>query len=397
MKRIVVVAVLLAAFEPGFHSFAGEPSASKPHVFSMTCKVTSCNGALSTPEGRAKALDWFRRNHISKLWLESYRHGEHVATERLVEERDAFRREGFEVCGCITPTSLNAPTEASKKHKFSITCWSDPTARQNMRAIVARTAKIFDTVILDDFLFSGCGDSCARCKADKGARKIEDWGAYRRALLYEVCERDILPIAREANPKAHFIIKYPCWYQGYRNRGYEPVRQTALFGECWVGTETRDANPNPLQACWIIDWMNHVTGGHCGGGWYDALDSSPEKFVEQAYYTILGGAKESLVHCYDYLVADDPGVMYESSARSHACAAAFEKEIDNLQKLADFLQGAERGPYWMTPQGVSVHIFRKNGKVWRARVNTTAKTVLQMPPYGRELREITDSDTAWPK
>ena len=96
-------------------------------------------------------------------------------------------------------------------------------------------------------------------------------------------------------------------------------------------------------------------------------------------------------------VADDPGVMYESSARSHACAAAFEKEIDNLQKLADFLQGTVRGPYWMTPQGVSVHIFRKDGKVWRARVNTTAKTVLQMPPYGRELREVTDSDTAWPK
>ena len=54
------------------------------HVFSMSCKVTAVNGDLATAEGRAKAIAWWKKNGFSKLWLESYRHGERVPTERLV-------------------------------------------------------------------------------------------------------------------------------------------------------------------------------------------------------------------------------------------------------------------------------------------------------------------------
>ena len=43
------------------------------HVFSMSCKVTACNGDLATAEGRAKAIAWWKKNNITKLWLESYR------------------------------------------------------------------------------------------------------------------------------------------------------------------------------------------------------------------------------------------------------------------------------------------------------------------------------------
>ena len=70
--------------------------------------------------------------------------------------------------------------------------------------------------------------------------------------------------------------------------------------------------------------MDSITQGRCGGGWYDALDCRPEKFIEQARYTILGGMKESLVHCYDYLLADDPGrTPFGEKAKSpRACADA---------------------------------------------------------------------------
>ena len=358
------------------------------HVFSMSCKVTACNGDLSTPEGRAKAIAWWKEHGFTKLWLESYRHGESVSTERLIEERDAFRQAGFEVCGMITPTSLSDPRPGDKGRKFWVTCWSDPKARERLRAESARAAKIFDTVILDDFLFSPCDDRCPRCKADKAARGIADWSAYRRTVLFEACERDILPAAKAANPKAHFIIKYPCWYRSYAQRGYSPERQANLFGECWIGTETRDANPEPLQACWIMAWMDKITEGRCGGGWYDALDCGPEKFVEQAYYTILGGAKESFVHCYDYLIAENPGVMYESSDRAHACCAAFVRKAADLRKLADFVQGAERGPFSMGPDGVSTHQFRKDGTYYVVRLNTTDKSAAGLPPHGVDVKEV---------
>ena len=45
------------------------------HVFSMSCKVTACNGDLAAAEGRARAIAWWKKNNITKLWLESYRHG----------------------------------------------------------------------------------------------------------------------------------------------------------------------------------------------------------------------------------------------------------------------------------------------------------------------------------
>lgn len=244
----------------------------------MSCKVSAVTGDLAAPEGRAKAIAWWRKYGFTKIWLESYRHGVAAPSELLAEERDAFRAEGLEVCAS-----------------------------------------------------------------------------------------DILPSAKAANPKAHLIIKYPCWYRHYAERGYDPARQAALFGECWIGTETRDANPEPLQACWIMAWMDALTEGRCGGGWYDALDCSPEKFVEQAGYTILGGAKESLVHCYDYLLADDPGrtPFGEKSDRSHACRKAFEGQVAWLRALADRVRGAERLSFEMLPSGVSSHLFRKNGEEFR--------------------------------
>ena len=349
---------------------------ARPHVFSMSCKVTAVNGDLATPEGRARAIGWWRKFGFAKLWLESYRHGVAVPSERLAEERDAFRAAGLEVCGMITPTMLNDPAPGASEPQM-VVCWSDPVARGRMKAEVARAARLFGTVILDDFLFSPCGDACPRCSADKAARGIADWGEYKRTLMCEVCEKDILPAAKAANPGAHLIVKFPCWYRHYAERGYSPARQTGLFGECWIGTETRDANPEPLQACWIMAWMDALTGGRCGGGWYDALDCAPEKFVEQAYYTILGGARESLVHCYDYILADDPGrtPFGEKAGAPGACRGIFERHATPLRALAERVAGAERGPFEMLPCGVSRHEFRKDGEAFAVYLNTRNEPV----------------------
>ena len=350
--------------------------ADRPHIFSMSCKVPSCNKELNTREGRARAIDWCRKNRITKLWLESYRHAERVETKLLEEERDAFRAAGFEVCGMITPTKLNDPPEGGDAP--FVVCWSDPKAQERLAAESARAAKVFDTVIVDDFLFSSCDDRCARCKAQKEKRGLKDWGMFRREQMKEVAWGRIICAGRKANPNVHFIIKYPCWYQNWAKNGYDPVAETRMFGECWIGTETRDANPDPVQGCCLMEAMDRLTGGKCGGGWYDALDCSPEKFVEQARYTILGGARESLVHCYDYLIAKDPGStpFGEKADRSHACAEAFSREVDGLAKLAESLRGAEREgwKWWDQTCAVSCHYYRKNGRRCACYQNVTGES-----------------------
>ena len=339
----------------------GQPEESG-HVFSMSCKVTSCNGALSNKDKREEFAGWCKENHITKLWLESYRHGETVPSSLLRKERNFFRRHDMEVCGMITPTCLNAPVENGESPIE--TCWSDPAARKRLSKEIQRAAKLFDTIIIDDFLFLDHDDDCPSCSNDKAKKGIEDWEEYRRALLMDVCREDIIEPARKVNPDVQMIIKYPCWWRDWEKRGYSPSAQAELFGECWIGTETRDANPDPLQACWIVGYTQDLTGGRCSGGWYDALDSTPQKFIEQAYYTILGGAKESLIHCYDYILSDDPGITPygEKSGRQAACKAIFEERSDALFKLAKRLEGAEVLGYEKLGDGSSLHTFRKDGQ-----------------------------------
>ena len=368
--------------------------AGRPHVFSMSCKVPSCNKELNTKEGRARAVEWFRKNHITKLWLETYRHGERVETNLLEEERDAFRAAGFEVCGMITPTKFNDPPEGGEAP--FVVCWSDPKALERLAEESVRAAKVFDTIIVDDFLFSHCDDRCARCKTLKEKRRLKDWGMFRREQMKEVACGPIIRAGRKANPNVQFIIKYPCWYQNWAKNGYDPVAETRMFGECWIGTETRDANPDPAQGCCLMEAMDRLSGGKCGGGWYDALDCSPEKFVEQARYTILGGARESLVHCYDYLLAKDPGLtpFGEKADRSHACAEAFSREVDGLARLAELLRGAERtGWEWLVAfagnnTGVSAHGFRKGGRRYVACVNTTDEQRMWTCAEGKPFRKV---------
>ena len=369
MKTLLMMCAAFAAIG-GFAGTAAENAPSgniAKHAFSMSCKVTALNRELRSSAARERAVKWWRENHISKLWLESYRHAERVETPLLEEYRDYFRERGFEVSGLLTPTQLNDPP-AGGKAPF-VVCWSDEKAKSRLRTEVERIAKVFDTVLLDDFLFSHCDDKCERCRTAKAKSGISDWGGFRRKMMYEVCERDILAVARGANPKAKFIIKYPCWWQNWERNGYDAERQSRLFGACWVGTETRDAGKDPLQACWIVDHVQKRSGGLCGGGWYDGLDSTPEKFLEQAYYTILGGAKESLIHCYDYLLAEDPGVtpFGEKADRGRLCGEAFVRESAKLKALADSLADAKFVSCQLVSPGVSEHVFERNGKTFTLR------------------------------
>jgi hypothetical protein len=125
------------------------------------------------------------------------------------------------------------------------------------------------------------------------------------------------------------------------------IKQTELFDYTLAGTETRDRNPQ-TQACWYQSWLNDIGNGKCKGGWYDPLSTTPDIYVEQARQTILGGAKESLLHCYDYLDTDNPGIAVDSDSGvkyGKEDASALIQEVDGLQQMADLIAS-------MKPQGI---------------------------------------------
>jgi hypothetical protein len=116
-----------------------------------------------------------------------------------------------------------------------------------------------------------------------------------------------LGAAKQVNPKARLIIKYPQWYDAFHERGYDVVRETADFDRIWVGTETRDyadekwGGTPQYEAYFIMRWLGGIGGRKCGGGWYDWLGTTERTYVEQARQTVLAGARESLLFCYSGL------------------------------------------------------------------------------------------------
>lgn len=366
------------------------------HAFSMSFKVTSLNGELKDPVRRNATAHWLASNGFSRVWLESYRHAESVPTGLLKEYKAFFESRGFRAAGLITPTSLNTPSKKGVRAPFCV-CWGEKAARDRLSRESARIAEVFDTVLIDDFLFSVCGEQCARCSAEKKASGISDWGEFLRSQLMSVSRRDILESGRKANPSVKFIVKYPCWYRNWKARGYSPREQAELFGGCWIGTETRDRNPDPLQACWIAGHTRDLAGDLCLGAWYDALDSTPAKFLEQARYTILGGARESLVHCYDYLLAADQGItpFGEKASSSRGCAGIFAANSSSLSSLAARLAGTKSLGFRMLPSGVSVHRFRRGNREFDVRINTRPETADGIPPNGMKINDplFSDGDT----
>ena len=333
----VALFLLMSALACGW-ARAEEPA----YVFGCDCLVGDCTNELATAAGRQRAIDWFRRHHVTKVYVESFRHGAAIPTARLREIRDEFRAAGLTVGGCFTPTNLKPVGREDKAKKMDYEqwcCYTDPDTLEVLRTEVARAAALFDFVIIDDFLFTHC--TCARCTEQKGTRS---WTDFRCELMRGVC-RQIDAAAKAANPKCTFIVKFPCWYGGYRGAGYDVAAESRILGASWVGTETRDWGV-PTQAFWIQAWMNLASGGLCGGGWFDALmTSDPAKYVEQARYTILGGARETILHCYFHLGAPEPPVdpnqPYRRVIRWHDCAEAFRREVDGLERLAKFVRGAE--------------------------------------------------------
>lgn len=307
----------------------------EPH-FAMTCKIDCVNGEFSTKEGRDRAIDWFKRHGISRVYLESYRHGFEAPSHLLEEAKKAFEAAGLDVAGCITTTKMSktAPPEWP-----ITTCYSDPTGISFLRETVERTARIFDLIILDDFFLSAC--TCELCQEAKGDL---DWTTFRMAHMLEVGEKHILEPARKVNPKCKVIVKYPCWYENLQDRGYDVVRETALFDYAYVGTETREGGPQ-TQAAWYQMWINDIGHEKSLGGWFDPLGTKPETFVEQARQTILGGAKEILLHSYDYLATKNVGIAIhdgdEGVKYGILDAAAFEYEVKGLQQLIDYIKGYE--------------------------------------------------------
>jgi hypothetical protein len=287
---------------------------------------------LSTPAGLDNAVNWCKQTGITRVFIESFRGAYYADHDALVRARDRFLKEGFDVAGCVTTVGVGKPGSGG----WGMTsCYTNKATLDEMEKIFKLTASVFDLIMIDDFLFTECG--CEDCIA---ARGDQSWSKFRCDLMVKMSRENILKPAREVNPKVKIIIKYPLWYDFFQERGYEVVRESKDFDYTWIGTETRDYDYSvkpggsvQYNAYFISRWINKVSGGKNGGGWVDALGTTPKIYLEQARQTVLGNEREIMLFHYGSL-QEETNEYDDYTGTPIADVAALKKELPGLFELA---------------------------------------------------------------
>ena len=158
------------------------------HLFSTLFTAQSVDRDLRNEEGLQKAIAWCKASGLNKVYVESFRGGLFIEQELLEAVRDRFLAEGFLVHGCVTPTGL--PKVSNNWADGG--CYSYPATQELMKQIFRRTAAVFDTVMIDDFLFTDC--TCEDCDKARGERSFAD---FHSDLMHEMSVRCILRPAHE--------------------------------------------------------------------------------------------------------------------------------------------------------------------------------------------------------
>ncbi len=303
---------------------------------SVYCTAGEVRQILATPDGKERVLRAVQPLKVSRLFLEGRRGDEYVPPAQLRELRDFFAAQGIQCSGGIA-TVPGEKFGVRQTGGLAWLNWESPKTQTDVAEFFRQNAPVFDQIIVDDFFCTG--DVSPESERARGGRP---WGDYRRDLLVSLIEPMIVQPTRTANPRTQLIIKFPQWYDRFHLFGYDPARMPARFEQVWVGTEVRDSNTprwgflQPTEGYMNFRWLSSVAGKKVRGAWFDHIECSAQNFVDQAYGSVLAGARElTLFHLGDLLTP-------------HLGDKLLAERMPELQQLADRMRGK-------TPRGIAFY------------------------------------------
>jgi len=315
--RLVVLATCFTALAAGGDTLRVSVFATAPDI----------DKYLSTTAARNRACERLKWIGATRLFLQGRLKDTYIPPKRMREIRDDMVARGFQVAGGLD----FVPGEGYGVKQTGKLAWlnyQNPKTREDLAAYFRAQAPLFDEFILDDAF---CTDD--RSAESERARGSRSWSDYRRRLMVDVLEHSMLAPARAAHPGVKFIVKFPQWYDRFHLYGYEPVRMSELSSRVWIGTETR--NPaikrlgyvQPTEGYINYRWLAMVARGKAEGAWFDFLDCTARNFVDQAYQSVLAGARELTFWHLEPVMEDHPG------------NALFAARLDDLRALAAKVHG----------------------------------------------------------
>jgi len=281
---------------------------------------------LTTEAGRREAISILHCNGITKVYIETYRSGLVIPPELIKSTVSFFKENGFEVVGGIA-TVPGPNFGVAQEGPLAWLNWQNSKTQNDLRKVMEDSAPFFDTFIIDDFLCTA--DTSLESKAAKGDRS---WSEYRRSLLTDLAQSVLINPAKAKNPGIKIIIKYPQSYDRFHLFGYDVATEPKLFDGVWVGTETRGQYTQrygfvqPYEGFINYRWISTLSGNKIGGAWFDHGDCTDIDFIEQAYQSVLSGAKELVMFNFDSFISGHPG--------HHLLRQDFEKLADLAKAVA---------------------------------------------------------------
>lgn len=329
----------LLALHLTFAAAVGGAAQGGLHV-SVYCTAGDVQQHLTTAEGRQRVLAALKPLGVTRLFLEGRRGDEYVSPEQSKELREFFQAHQIECSGGIA-TVPGANFGTRQQGELGWLNWESKKTQTGVAEFFTQNAPVFDQLIVDDFFCTG--DVSSESLAAKGTRS---WGDYRRDLLVSLLQPMILEPTRQARRRTRLIIKFPQWYDRFHLFGYDPTRMAPPFAEVWVGTEVRNPQTRrmgfvqPTEGYMNFRWLSSIAGRKVRGAWFDHIESSAQNFVDQAYQSVLAGARELTLFRLGDLMAEHPG------------DALLARRLPELRELAVALAGkSRRGIAFYKPAG----------------------------------------------
>jgi hypothetical protein len=280
-----------------------------------------------------KTMEYFAPVRPEKVYLEGSGRGE-INVPLLKKLASKFRAMGIEAWGSMVPTGQRGPS-----------VYNDPKDMEALKKRMQSLAQVFDHIILDDWLFTTATDP--KSVEERGK---ESWADYRTQLILRQSKKYIIDAAKAVNPNVKVIIKYPNWYEGHRDNGYDVYRETKQFDNMAVGIETRDRMTHDqhilIYSGYIFQkWFSSVDPKKWVGSWLDNYDMKGDydDYNAQVWQAVLAQTPEIILWC--------AGQLYPATGPSSDVYPYFKDMLPEFDKVAGILDGSARGVPIYLPYG----------------------------------------------
>jgi hypothetical protein len=320
----------------GFARLSAQISTSNPgwaHLkYAIYFTFTDIEHLLVDSASFHETMNYLSPIKPERVYLEGNSRGD-VDIELMKRVADRFRGMGIKVTGAMVPVGMRGPMAYNNPDDMAV-------LEKRARAL----AQVFDTIILDDWLFTTSTDE----KSVK-ERGNQSWADYRSKLLLEQSKKYIIGPAKKVNPNAKVIIKYPNWYEGHRENGYDVYNETRQFDAMAVGIETRTRATHdqhiPIYSGYIFQkWFSSVDPSKWVGSWLDNYDMKGEAndYVAQVWQAVLAQTPEIILWSGGHLHHTGPF----SDVYPH-----FRDMLPEFDRIAGMLNGPARGVPIYLPYG----------------------------------------------